>query len=547
LAPPPTPQRAWRSACPNCGAPVDFASAASASAVCGYCRSTLVRDGDALRRIGTSAELFDDHSPLQIGTAGRYQGLAFTLVGRLQVGTESGPWNEWHALFGQGSDPQRAGWLSEDNGAYVFAFDAAPPADAPAPASLRAGQALQIGGIAWSVASSVRAHLIAAQGELPSPPRLDGQFTVADLRNAQGDVATLDDSDPARLHWSVGRAVALSALALNGLRDDAQATEKTLSSRSLACPNCGAALMLTLASTQSVSCGQCHAVVDVSQGAGADLQHYAQSHAGVDGAQPQIPLGSSGRLALDGEALPWQVVGYQERCTVADNTVDADDGDGSEQTFWREYLLYNRSAGFAFLVDAEDGWSWVKPITGAPEHRGERARWLGADYRQRERYRAKVTWVLGEFYWRVRRGEVAVVTDFEGTGAHGTRRLSREQAGSAVDSEVTWSAGEVLAAQAVAEAFGMAPSSRAALQRDVAPTSGPGGGSLKGLALFVAMAVVMLVLVRCSGDDCDDVRDTFGAASTEYRQCTGGGGAVGGPRYGGGSYGGYSSGGGGHK
>jgi len=548
LAPPPTPQRAWRSACPNCGAPVDFASAASASAVCGFCRSTLVRDGEALRRIGTSAELFDDHSPLQIGASGRYQGLPFTLVGRLQYGTDSGPWNEWHALFDQGGSPPRAGWLSEDNGAYVFAFDAAPPADAPAPDTLRAGQAVRLDGRAWSVASSVRARLIAAQGELPAPPRLDGGFTVVDLRNPQGDVATLDDSDPLRLHWSVGRAVALSALALSGLRDDPAATEKTLSSRSLACPGCGAALALTLASTMSVACGQCHAVVDVSQGIGGDLQHYAQNNAGAAGLEPQIPLGSTGRLALGGEVMPWLVVGYQERCTVADGTAGSDDeDDGDEQSFWREYLLYHRSAGFAFLVDAEDGWSWVRPITGVPEQRGDRARWQGADFRQRERYRARVTWVIGEFYWRVRRGEVALVSDFEGTGAFAARRLSREQVGQGSDSEVTWSAGEALAAATVAEAFDIAPSTRAALQRDVAPTSGRGGGTARGLALFIAAAIVMLVLARCGGDDCDNVRDTFGAASTEYQQCTRGSGAVGGPRVGGGSYGGYSSGGGGHK
>ncbi|HEY2929077.1 MAG TPA: DUF4178 domain-containing protein, partial [Albitalea sp.] len=79
-----SPQRAYRAACPNCGAPVEFRSSASAFAVCSFCRSTIVREGDALRRIGESAELFDDHSPLQLGAAGRYQGAAFTLVGRLQ-------------------------------------------------------------------------------------------------------------------------------------------------------------------------------------------------------------------------------------------------------------------------------------------------------------------------------------------------------------------------------------------------------------------------------------------------------------------------------
>ncbi len=89
-----SPQRGYKAACPNCGAPVEFRSAASAFAVCSFCRSSIVRDGEALRRIGQSAELFDDHSPLQLGAAGRHQGAAFVLVGRLQYRYAEGTWNE---------------------------------------------------------------------------------------------------------------------------------------------------------------------------------------------------------------------------------------------------------------------------------------------------------------------------------------------------------------------------------------------------------------------------------------------------------------------
>ena len=45
------------------------------------------------------AELFDDHSPLQLFAAGRLQDKAFTLVGRLQYSGASGTWTEWIALF----------------------------------------------------------------------------------------------------------------------------------------------------------------------------------------------------------------------------------------------------------------------------------------------------------------------------------------------------------------------------------------------------------------------------------------------------------------
>ena len=528
-----SPQRAYRAACPNCGAPVEFASAASASAVCSFCRSTLVRDGEALRRIGISAELFDDHSPLQLGVRGQRQGVAFTLVGRLQYGFDGGTWNEWHALFDNGADGQRSAWLSEDNGAYVIAFDAPLPSDAPALEGLRAGQRVLADGRAWDVASITRAKLIAAQGELPSPPQLEGEFTVVDLRNSAGEVATLDNSNPARASWSVGRSVALSELALTGLKED---NEKTLSSRGLECPSCGTALQPTLATTQSLTCGNCSAVVDISAGVGGDLKHYAQNNAGERGAEPQLPLGtvSKDSLVLGGAPAAWQVVGYQERCDIPDDSEE-------ETTFWREYLLFNRTQGFAFLVDSNDGWSWVKPITGAPSVGGDTARWQGAVYKKKWSYGAKVTWVQGEFYWRVKRDERAHVTDFEGQGKDRDKRLSREQAGQ----EVTWSAGATISAAAVADAFGIAPGARAALQRDANPLAGSSSGVSRGLIIFAVVLVLLVILVTCSRDNCDDVRDTFGAASTEYQQCKRGSGS--GVRGGsGGSYGGYSSGG-GHK
>jgi len=457
--PPPRAQRAWRAACPGCGAPVEFASAASASAVCSFCRSTVVRDGAALRRIGVSAELFDDHSPLQLGVRGRHQGVPFTLVGRLQYAYADGTWNEWHVLFdaaGAAGAP-RSAWLSEDNGAYVLAFDVVPaPPDLPPAAELHAGERRLVAGSAWSVASIVRARLLAAEGELPRPPKLEGEFVVADLRNTGGEVGTLDYTNPAYPDWSVGRSVALAELALSGLRE---ASEKTLSGRGVPCPSCGAPLAPTLATTQSMSCPQCRAVVDLSQGVGGDLAHYAQNNSGPGGLEPQIPLGSTGRLALGAEGpLDWTVVGYMERC-------DLPGPDDDEQTFWREYLLYHRTAGFAFLVDAEDGWSWVRTMTGAPLVGGRGAKVGETAFTERWRYAAKVTWVQGEFYWRVRRDERAEVTDYDGPrGA----RLSRE----ATAGEVVWSLGQAIDASAVASAFRIAPASRAAFARDAGPLSG---------------------------------------------------------------------------
>jgi hypothetical protein len=536
----PSPQRAYRAACPNCGAPVEFRSAASPFAVCSFCRSTVVRAGDELRKIGESAELFDDHTPLQLGVAGKYQGAPFMLVGRLQYRYADGTWNEWHALFDSGAGAQKSGWLSEDNGRYVIAFDAPLTTPLPPPEQLRPGAPLTVNGQSWSVGSVVAAKLIAAEGELPKRPNLEHGFVVADLRSSRGEVGTVDYTDPARPAWSIGNSVVLSGLALTGLREG---SEKTLSGRSVQCPSCGAALAVKLATTQSIVCTQCRSVIDLTsqqQGdIGGALAHYAQSH----GSEPQIPLGSLGTLALgSAEPLSWQVVGYVERCEVAQAPDD-------EQTFWREYLLYHRSEGFAFLVDAEDGWSWSAPITGAPQSFGESVKHEGVLYRKLYDYVGKVTFVLGEFYWRLQRDERTANIDYVGTGAAAAKRLNREETQGQGAREVVWSAGETLSADAVLNAFRLAADKRAALQRDALPTTFK-GSLLAKIFFWVFIAVVVLMLFRCGSGggpgDCSETRNTFGAASQEYQNCLNSQRSGGGARSGGGSFGGFSSGG-GHK
>jgi len=537
LATEPTPQRAYRAPCPNCGAPVEFRSAAAPFAVCSFCRSTVVRAGDQLRKIGESAEVFDDHTPLQIGAAGKYQGASFTIVGRLQYRYGDGTWNEWYALFESGPELLKSGWLSEDNGRYVIAFDAPLQTPVPAPEGLQPGAPLSVNNETWSVASVVAAKLIAAQGELPRRPNLERGFVVADLRSGRGEVGTIDYADAAHPMWSVGRSVALSELAMTGL---SEVDEKTLSGRSLQCPSCGAALEVKLDTTQSIVCHQCKSVVDVSQGVGGDLAHYQQA----GGREPQIPLGTVGTIALGGkEALPWQVVGYAERCEIPESDED-------EQTFWREYLLYHRIEGFAFIVDAEDGWSWSVPITGAPQAFGESVKYEDVLYKKLYDYTGQVTYVLGEFYWRLTRDQRTANTDYVGTGKASAKRLNRERTAGEGTEELVWSAGETLSADTVVAAFRLGDDKRAGLQRDALPTAFSASSKLAKIIFWIFLAFIVLLLFRC-GDgggsgDCSEAKNTFGEASQEYQSCLNNQRSGGGYRGGGGAFGGFSSGG-GHK
>jgi Domain of unknown function (DUF4178) len=339
--------------------------------------------------------------------------------------------------------------------------------------------------------------------------------------------------------WAVGRSVNLADLAMTGLSDIA---EKKIKARSIECPSCGKSLNVKLSTTQSIVCHQCHAVVDLSQGVGGDLQHYAQAN----GMEPQIALGRVGNLALGDskdlsiKPIQWMVVGYVERCEVA---TSADD----EQVFWREYLLYNRIEGFLFLVDAQDGWSWTRPVTGVPESAGDSLKFEGATYRKLYTYEGKVTYVLGEFYWQLRRDETTLNTDYEGTGPHFDRRLNREQTSGSGTQEITWSGGRTLSADAVMKAFKLGDDQRLALERDATPTMASSSLLFKVL-LWAVIIIVVLMVFRCgsgSGNDCSNQLDTYGEASQEYQRCVASNRGSG-YRTSGGSFGGYSSGG-GHK
>lgn len=152
--------------------------------------------------------------------------------------------------------------------------------------------------------------------------------------------------------------------------------------------------------------------------------------------------------------------------------------------------------------------------------------------------------VLGEFYWQVKRGERVAVTDYVTTGTP-RRWLSRERSAD----EVVWSAGESLGAEALAEGFGLQGAPRAALRRGASPLAMLGEGVRRPLRpstilVLVLLLVVVVMLVRCSRDDCDEFRQLFGADSREYRECLRTARVSGSS---GGSWGGYSSGGGGHK
>ncbi|GIU73985.1 MAG: hypothetical protein KatS3mg004_1072 [Bryobacteraceae bacterium] len=200
--------------CPSCGAPVQFAWSGAVQTACPYCHSILVRHDVNLEKVGITADLPPDASPIQLFTEGVFDNRRFTVIGRIRYEWEQGGWNEWHLLF----QDQTSGWLSDAQAEYAISFLVAPPAPLPPPDQLAPGQLLQISGAPFYVTHLTRVRYVGFEGELPFTTADRSEFLTADLRTFDARFATIDYSEQPPLLFA-GRFVEFDELRLANLRE----------------------------------------------------------------------------------------------------------------------------------------------------------------------------------------------------------------------------------------------------------------------------------------------------------------------------------------
>ena len=417
--------------CPSCGAPVVFKSAASVYAVCEFCRSTLLRDGETLKDLGRMAELMDDPSLIRIGSEGRYKGIHFGVIGRIQLKYEQGLWNEWHILFDDG----RNAWLSEAGGEYVVSAQRPSAANLPAFASLKPDMPVLIDGQRFAVTNLTTARCIAGQGELPFKVESGYDVNTADLRDGQ-KFATIDYSETPPLLF-VGSPAKFDELNLTNLNEAPGDSSSSpggarVKAEAFNCPSCAAPLTIHSLAIQRIGCPGCGSMIGVENAKVRLLAEAAQKLR----IQPWLPLGSKGRLAN----IDWEAIGFMERYSTSEGV----------NYFWREYLLFNAKEGFAWLTEYDGHWNFVRTLSDPPWSGKRKLRFVYGEesFRHFSSSRAKVSYVIGEFYWRVKVGESCAVEDY----ICPPKILSREISAT----EVSWSEGSYLEPEAVRTAFGIA-------------------------------------------------------------------------------------------
>lgn len=467
--------------CPSCGGPITFKVGSSIVVVCEFCGSAVARTDRDVRNLGKVADLIDTQSPLRVGLEGRFENRPFTLTGRVQIGHQAGGvWDEWYAAFADGW----WGWLAEAQGKFYMTFFKQVPNAAAIPpvGALQPGQPVAVPGepTRFVVGETGVGRVLGAKGEIPYAVQPGLEYAYADLSGPGGAFATLDYRQPRAPVVFLGREVTLKDLGVSAVVDEFDAEKKRVGVAKLACPHCNGPLELRVPDASlRVTCPNCNALLDVNRGNLSFLRTLEQ------GRQPRWPLGSVGNFDLAQLTL----VGFMVRACQVEG----------EWYPWEEYLLYEPSVGFRWLVNGEGGWYFVETVSpgDVEEQSLGRLRFGGKRFHLKEAVDAVVQYVRGEFYWRVEIGETTQAADYYSRN----ETMSKEVSGP----EVNFSFGRAMSVDDLDRAFDprkAGPSNRVALPppRVVVPPKPlpPLWLSLLVWALLSAMAIGAWVVLRAT-------------------------------------------------
>ncbi len=374
--------------CPNCGGPLEFKLGSSNACICPYCRFSVARRGVAFEAIGKIADLVPTAARFTVGDVGTIDGKRFTVGGRLQLDHGRGPWDEWYVELEHG----RWGWLAFAQGRYYVTFPL-PAANMPPYERLRPGDTATLtaaGNMQWKIGEVGRSTLISAEGELPLPAEPGEQGRYVDLTGDDGLFATIDygeQGEPPILY--VGREHAPDAVVLTRAAIGPRPTERTEMDR-LRCPKCGGPIALHVPDSERATCPSCRALLDCDHGVLSYIRTLDEKRSKL-----LVPLGSSGKL--QGENVT--VIGFIERTTT----------DGYS---WDEYLLHG-DKGYRWLVEDDNHFMFVREVSpGSVREHVLNVSLHGRSYRRFQRSTAKISYILGELYWKAAIGDSADLADF---------------------------------------------------------------------------------------------------------------------------------------
>jgi hypothetical protein len=469
-----------QASCPSCAGPIEFKSGSTIVVICPFCKSAVARTDRGLTDLGKVADVVQSGSPLRVGLHGEFRGNRFQLTGRAQLQHEmGGTWDEWYATFSNGW----VGWLAEAQGRFYLTFYQPLPEGTQLPTFDQITPGATVPQIPAASPLMVQekgfATYAAAEGEIPYQLVPGERSPYADLAGKDNAFATIDYS--IQPPWVfIGQQVSLADIGLADARP-AEREARRVSAAAMGCPKCGGPLELVAPDkAERVACPYCNSLLDVNQG---NLVYLHALNPPPSAPQWALPLGAEGSF---GDSPKFKIIGAVMRSVQIEGI----------SYYWHEYLLYNPSVGFRWLVQSDNHWNFVEPVNPAEVTRSEyfaagaTAQYNGRTFKIFQDAPAKVEFVTGEFYWRVEQGETVRATDY----VSAPLMLSLEQS----QNELNWSVGTYVPVADVEKAFGV---SGIAKPWGVAPNQPFTGQFYYTWALLplIALLLVAAVMLPLSG------------------------------------------------
>lgn len=436
-----------QASCPSCGDTVPFHSEFSSHAVCASCDSLIVRKGSGVENLGKVAEIQPDGSPLQLGVQGEYNGKSFLIVGRIQLAYQDGYWNEWHLMYSNGE----SGWIGEAMGEYFVSFRKETGSSLPSLSQIALGDRVELEGEQFVVTGHTLNKLSSYEGELPfivdsSQPALNAY----DLRSASGKAATIDYSDtPPSLF--LGEYKPFGSFNFTGLRQEGQPPSPGSGVRVPAaaagvdkfnCPSCGAPHSVEGGvRSKMLVCEYCGSAIDISTSSLNIVWQEERIRKELEGGT-DISLGS--KATIDGHE--YKMIGYVKKSVTYEGV----------KYPWVEYLLYNYTNGYRWLVESEGHYTLMKTVENLPTDSAgnvvarpapQPVMWNGKEFKHFQTSTAVVDAVAGEFYWKVKIGDSA--TNFDYVAPPETLSMEASHTG------FVWSVGEYKTQDEIRALFGL--------------------------------------------------------------------------------------------
>ena len=366
--------------CPSCSQTVTYRSANTRIVVCtcGQVLNRLDSDDLILKPVLTIPEHND---LLKTGSTGSFGGRKFEVLGRFRVWLEESVYNYWTILFDDGS----LAFLAEGYGMYAImqrvTLDKAVTTwdiDHLAPTDYQ----YFLGEESWFPHRKDACWKYEVEGEVWMPECTD-QFRLFDFY-AHGDLhlEIIEFLPDYLVAYSI-KYVEYSSLQLDHLN------QNPVQPKEVECTQCHKTMQIkTFPYAQSCSCSDCGArLVFKSSSSGFRSSGKDKNKDNLD--QLSLPLGSTGTL----KGIVYEVIGYALK---QENTADG--------VQWKEYVLYNRVEGYAFLSEYAGTWIYARERGDSPvtaHQNPESLNYKGETFNLYNRYTIRILDTLGEFPYNI--------------------------------------------------------------------------------------------------------------------------------------------------